>query len=169
MIKVTRSFTFDAAHRLPTHSGRCRNLHGHTYRVEVAVSIPDERLNSQGMIVDFGAMKRTIGAWINTNLDHKTILVRYDPLVKKLTAANGDHATPMYLTDSIPTAEEFAKMLLKTAQALLNGKRRRVSAVTVYETPLSWATATPQTVEAVVAGEIDEDEAVEEEGASVDP
>jgi len=32
---VTRSFTFEAAHQLPWHPGKCRDLHGHGYRLEV--------------------------------------------------------------------------------------------------------------------------------------
>jgi 6-pyruvoyltetrahydropterin/6-carboxytetrahydropterin synthase len=33
--RICRSFSFDSAHQLPNHDGKCRHLHGHTYRTEV--------------------------------------------------------------------------------------------------------------------------------------
>ena len=47
---VTRCFTFEAAHQLPWHPGKCRNLHGHGYRLEVTVEGP---VNDDGMVLDF--------------------------------------------------------------------------------------------------------------------
>ena len=38
MLTVTKSIKFDAAHVLTNHQGLCKNLHGHTYRVEVSVT-----------------------------------------------------------------------------------------------------------------------------------
>ena len=48
--RVTRSFTFEAAHRLPWHGGRCRDLHGHGYRLEVTVEGP---VDANGVVIDF--------------------------------------------------------------------------------------------------------------------
>jgi hypothetical protein len=55
--RVTRSFTFDAAHVLPWHPGRCRNLHGHTYRVEVSIEGP---LGPHGIVTDFADLDAVV-------------------------------------------------------------------------------------------------------------
>jgi len=47
---VTRTFSFEAAHQLPWHPGRCRRLHGHHYRLEVTVEGP---VGPNGVVVDF--------------------------------------------------------------------------------------------------------------------
>ena len=65
-VTVTRSFTFDAAHVLPWHPGKCARLHGHTYRVDVTVAGP---LDENGIVVDFGDIKTAAAAVIEP-LDH---------------------------------------------------------------------------------------------------
>ena len=57
---------FDAAHYLPKHTGKCNQMHGH--RWEAKVVIQTTRLNSQGMVVDFGDIKDIIN-----RLDHRTL------------------------------------------------------------------------------------------------
>ena len=52
---VTTSFTFEAAHQLPWHSGKCRNSHGHRYRLEVPVEGP---IGPNGMVLDFVEVQR---------------------------------------------------------------------------------------------------------------
>ena len=66
-VTVTRSFTFDAAHVLPWHPGKCSRLHGHTYRLEVSVTGP---LDSNGVVIDFGDIKKTVAAAVLDPLDH---------------------------------------------------------------------------------------------------
>ena len=74
---VSRTFTFEAAHQLPWHAGKCRNLHGHNGKAVITVETPS--LDALGMVVDFTEIKRVIGAWIDETLDHKMILHRDDP------------------------------------------------------------------------------------------
>lgn len=69
---VAREFTFDASHQLPNHNGKCRNLHGHTYTVWVAVSgpvHPHDGEPREGMVVDFGDLKQVMKSCID-KLDH---------------------------------------------------------------------------------------------------
>ena len=65
--KLSLDHSFDAAHRLPDHPGKCRNLHGHTWQVRVEVTV--DQLNKHGMVVDFGDLKRVI----DTEFDHQLI------------------------------------------------------------------------------------------------
>lgn len=66
-VEVTRIFTFDAAHRLEDYVGKCNNLHGHTYRLELTVrGVPDHR----GIVVDFGDLKAIFKEHYEPLLDH---------------------------------------------------------------------------------------------------
>ncbi len=90
--RVTRSFTFEAAHRLPWHGGRCRDLHGHGYRLEVTIEGP---LDANGVVIDFEDVKALV---------QREVIDRYD------------HA---YLNDLLdnPTAELIAHDIWKTLEA----------------------------------------------------
>jgi len=65
--RVTRTFTFDAAHVLPWHSGKCRNLHGHTYRLEVSIEGP---VGPQGMVTDFADLDEVVRREVVSRYDH---------------------------------------------------------------------------------------------------
>lgn len=69
---VCKMFTFDAAHYLPNYDGKCRNLHGHTWKLEVAVSNKEliREGSETGMVVDFAKVKGLVKARIIDRLDH---------------------------------------------------------------------------------------------------
>ena len=68
---VRRIFDFEAAHRLPNHPGKCRELHGHSYRLVVSVDRPvDPR---SGLAIDFSDLKRIVREEVVTRLDHKYV------------------------------------------------------------------------------------------------
>ena len=64
---VTRSFTFEAAHQLPWHPGRCRNLHGHSYRLEVTV---EGGVDENGVVLDFDDLKTVVQREVVDAYDH---------------------------------------------------------------------------------------------------
>lgn len=67
---MTKSFTFDAAHKLINYDGKCENLHGHTYKLEVSLEgDPDEN----GMIIDFTELKKVVEEKVIDVLDHSYI------------------------------------------------------------------------------------------------
>lgn len=110
---VTRSFTFEAAHQLPWHDGKCRNLHGHSYRLEVTVSGP---VGEQGIVVDFAEIRRAV---------EREILARYD------------HTYLNELLDN-PTAELIAEDCFKR----LHAAGLAVAHVRLWETADSWVDVT---------------------------
>ena len=55
--RVTCTFTFEAAHRLAWHPGKCRNLHGHSYRLDVSVEGP---LDANGVVLDFDTLQDVV-------------------------------------------------------------------------------------------------------------
>lgn len=67
-VLVCKEFTFDAAHHLHCYDGKCRTLHGHTYKLIIKTSgLP----NQYGIAVDFGDIKKLFNTKIKTKLDHK--------------------------------------------------------------------------------------------------
>ena len=60
---------FDAAHHLKNYNGKCANLHGHTYKVEVWVKGDSDQLNEAGILWDFGNLKKIIKTFDHQNLD----------------------------------------------------------------------------------------------------
>lgn len=94
---VRRRFRFEAAHRLPRHPGKCRELHGHSYELVVAVDRPVEP--ASGMAIDFSDLKRTVHDHVVEPLDHKLV----NDLIEN------------------PTAEEMAAWIWRRLAPLLPG------------------------------------------------
>ena len=67
-MRVKRSFSFEAAHKLPRHPGKCRNLHGHSYRLVVTVDRPVD--SGSGMAIDFSDLKGIVKTEVVDRLDH---------------------------------------------------------------------------------------------------
>ena len=65
---MTRTFRFEAAHQLPWHGGRCRNLHGHSYRLDVTVSGP---LGPNGIVLDFADLQAVVEREVVARYDHR--------------------------------------------------------------------------------------------------
>jgi 6-pyruvoyltetrahydropterin/6-carboxytetrahydropterin synthase len=82
---ISIEHTFETAHRLPQLNGKCTSLHGHSWRVTVVVTAPV--LAVDGTVVEFGVLKAGVRDWIDTYLDHGTMLGVGDPLVEPLIAA----------------------------------------------------------------------------------
>lgn len=77
VIKTTKSFTFDAAHFLPNHKGKCANMHGHTYSLEVTVVRNNGTLgiggSDEGMVIDFADLKAIVKTEVIDKMDHKVL------------------------------------------------------------------------------------------------
>lgn len=77
VIKVTKGFSFDAAHFLPNHKGKCSSMHGHTYRLEVTVVRGNGKLiesgSDEGMVIDFTDLKAIVKAEVIDKVDHKVL------------------------------------------------------------------------------------------------
>lgn len=87
------------------HSGKCRNLHGHS--VKACISIKQDQLDSQGMVCDFADVKACVEGYINEFLDHNFLLHKDDPIIPSLIANNEQFLS----LDEHPTAEVLSKML----------------------------------------------------------
>jgi 6-pyruvoyltetrahydropterin/6-carboxytetrahydropterin synthase len=109
MFQVTRELRFCYGHRLLNYNGKCRFLHGHNGRA--LITLAASNLDELGMVVDFSEIKRVIGGWIDSHLDHRMLLHKDDPLLAYLQA----QGEPVFVMDVNPTAENIARLIYKIA------------------------------------------------------
>jgi len=121
-VALTKSFTFDAAHHLHLYEGKCKNLHGHTYQLELTIS---GFVNEIGIAVDFDDIKTMYKSVIESKLDHR------------------------YLNEVLPpmntTAENMVVWMWEELDAFLTERGLknqgvRLEELVLYETPTSRAT-----------------------------
>jgi 6-pyruvoyltetrahydropterin/6-carboxytetrahydropterin synthase len=73
-VVIRKTFRFEAAHVLPHHPGKCARLHGHSYRVEVAVAGALQAAGpATGMVVDFDALAAVVRPHVVERLDHSSL------------------------------------------------------------------------------------------------
>jgi 6-pyruvoyltetrahydropterin/6-carboxytetrahydropterin synthase len=70
-LRVRRLFEFEAAHRLPNHPGKCRCLHGHSYKLWVTAERTIDP--ASGMAIDFSDLKRIVRREVVDQVDHKLL------------------------------------------------------------------------------------------------
>lgn len=106
---VTRSFTFEASHVLAWHKGKCSQLHGHGYKIEVTVG---GRPDADGIVIDFDKLADIVDIEVIAKLDHA------------------------HLNDAFenPTAENIAAWVFERLEEILPGLAR----VRLFETSNSW-------------------------------
>ena len=98
MTVVTKTVRFDAAHVLTNHAGLCKNLHGHTYRVDVSVADGGE--GGADMVIDFKDLKRISEEVVCARFDHSFI---YSEASEGETAENMARLFYEELKPRIPT------------------------------------------------------------------
>lgn len=132
----TRKIEFDAAHRVMEHESKCRMLHGHRYVIEATFEA--QALDVIGRVVDFGVIKQKLGAWIDDNWDHNTILHTKDELLGK--HIQQVTAQPVFYLPNNPTAENMAAYLLKEiCPVLFKEAGLQCVKIKLWETPNCYA------------------------------
>lgn len=108
-IRLTKEFSFEAAHALEGYDGACRHIHGHSYRLFVTVKgepIGDPAQSSYGMVLDFGDLKRIVNEQIVSRLDHAFVLRKSD-MSDRVIDGVGEIYNNILLTDYQPTCENM--------------------------------------------------------------
>ena len=109
MISVTKIFSFEAAHFLPNHEGKCKNVHGHNYKLEVTFSGDRELTGSnKGMIVDFSDLKEIVDNVIIDQVDH----INLNDIFANPTAENMVFAFSTWIQDGELTSLKLIKLKL---------------------------------------------------------
>lgn len=133
MTTVTKTVKFDAAHILTNHQGLCKNLHGHTYRVDVSVAQADGA--GGDMVIDFKDLKRIASEVICDRFDHAFIYNTEsagESEIAEVVVRNGMRAVPIPFRS---TAENLARLFFGELKERIPG----LSAVKVWETADSYA------------------------------
>ena len=122
MFEISVEYTFAAGHALRGYKGKCENVHGHNYRVQVMVN--GEQLDSTGLLMDFVDLRRGIKGLVEL-LDHRFLndLAPFDKVN--------------------PSAENLAKYFSDELEPQVRERGLQVQAVTVWETDTTSATYRP--------------------------
>lgn len=143
VISITRRLEFDSGHRIPNHDGQCRHLHGHRYAIEVTLTgeVADHPGKADdGMVLDFGDIKRLINQHIVELWDHAFLVAKEDASLVSFLASIPNHKT--VILEHVPTVENLAKTAFAILQPIFKqafGGRLELSALRLYETPNCWA------------------------------
>lgn len=114
--RITKIFTFDSAHNLIDYDGACKNIHGHTYKLEVTF---DGDLGLSGMIIDFHEI---------------------DQIVKEKILNEIDHCYLNEVFNFNPTCENIAIWIFEKIDLLINRDNCKLTKVVLWETPTSFVT-----------------------------
>ena len=106
-IRITKQFNFETGHALYGYDGKCRNVHGHSYKLSVTVigvPISDNNHVKFGMVIDFSDLKKIVKEDIVDVFDHATVFNKNTPHVE-LAKELSDRGHHVILVDYQPTSE----------------------------------------------------------------
>lgn len=108
-IRITKQFNFETGHALYGYDGKCRNVHGHSYKLSVTVigtPITDTSHVKLGMVIDFGDLKKIVKEEIVNKFDHATVFNKNTPHIE-LAKELDDRGHNVILVDYQPTSEQM--------------------------------------------------------------
>lgn len=118
-IRITKQFSFETGHALYGYDGKCKNVHGHSYKLSVTVigqPIEDSSNVKFGMVIDFTDLKKIVKDEIVDVFDHATVFNKNTPHVE-LAKELEDRGHNVLLVDYQPTSEmmviDFAEKIKK--------------------------------------------------------
>ena len=116
-IRITKQFSFETGHALYGYDGKCKNVHGHSYKLSVTVigtPISDSNNVKFGMVIDFSDLKKIVREEIVDVFDHATVFNKNTPHVE-LANELSNRGHHVILVDYQPTSEnmviDFAKKI----------------------------------------------------------
>jgi 6-pyruvoyltetrahydropterin/6-carboxytetrahydropterin synthase len=133
-MKVAKEFSWEMGHRLPFHQGKCKNLHGHSYRAIIEF---EGTVDENGMVVDFYAMKQMVQPVIE-QLDHAFVLHKGDTDISEFLKNQG---SKVCLLDFHSTAENLCTFLLSGISPSCPENIQSIT-VRLYETADAYAEET---------------------------
>ena len=131
-VGIYKEVQIDTSHRLLHYEGKCANLHGHRWKVEIWMEgEPDPATQ---IVIDYTLIKHTINKY-----DHQIILNRDDPMVSRIREFN-----PVITTPGDPTSEMMASLIRNDLNAICQeqGIRATVTKIRVWESPTAFAELT---------------------------
>jgi 6-pyruvoyltetrahydropterin/6-carboxytetrahydropterin synthase len=131
-VGIYKEVQIDTSHRLLYYKGKCANLHGHRWKVEVWME--GEPNPATQILIDYSLIKQVIDKY-----DHQIILNRDDPMVPRI-----EEFHPVISTLGDPTSELIAGIIRDDLHAICQkmGIKATVSKIRVWESPTSCAELT---------------------------
>ncbi|WP_054940792.1 6-pyruvoyl trahydropterin synthase family protein [Paenibacillus ihuae] len=133
-VSVCKIFTFDSAHQLVGHKGKCSNLHGHTYKLEVVLKgkpSTEAGHSDEGFVVDFSDIKAIVQQSLVDRLDHAFLAMGNEPVLETLQSSGSKVALLGFRTTAENMSAYVAYQLKQASLPLYSVK--------LWETPTSWA------------------------------
>jgi len=137
-VKIAKEFRWEMGHRLPEHTGLCKNIHGHSYRMVVELN---GEILKNGMIIDFYDLGKIVKPVLDS-LDHCFLVYSKDKIVLNFLKEN---KMKMVVVDYLATVENIcADITNKIISEFKKKKIKNISSISVkiYETPNSFAELT---------------------------
>jgi len=138
-IRITKEFHFEMAHALWNYDGKCKNIHGHSYKLFVTVKgEPIEDINNpkNGMVMDFGDLKKIVNNHIIDKHDHAIAINKNTPHAKLFES---EHSFDLIeYKDYQPTCEKMVEDFVEIIKKELPKNVELVS-IKLYETATSFA------------------------------
>ena len=138
-IRLTKEFSFEAAHALGGYDGPCREIHGHSYRLFVTIKgrpSADPQDPKQGMVMDFGVLKKIVNEEIISQLDHALVLrSTSDEKLRNILAEQFENVVEV---DYQPTCENMLEDFARRIMARLP-KGVTLHSLRLHETASSYA------------------------------
>lgn len=136
MFKISKEFSFDMAHLLDGHDGKCQNLHGHTYKLQVEIAGNlFESGAKKAMVIDFSDLKAVVKKAILDPIDHAFIYDKTSERESKIAKLLQDLDSKTFGVPFRTTAEEMARFIFNR---LKYDEKLAVSAIRLWETPTSF-------------------------------
>ena len=138
---ISKTIEIDMGHRVPNHKSKCKNFHGHRYKIEVGVDgkvIKKKGSSSEGMVIDYGDLKEILINKIHNVFDHGFVMYEYDEYHNIFTKFKKEGQN-IYFVPFIPTAENLADYWASLIVEPLRKKGIKLKFVKVWETPTSLA------------------------------
>lgn len=107
-VRLTKTFTFEMAHALFNYAGKCKNIHGHSYKLEVTViGQPKDKTTdpADGLLIDFGDLKKIVNKHVVDLFDH-ALVMKKDYSAELLTTLSANFELITYV-DYQPTCENL--------------------------------------------------------------
>ncbi|MCL3780207.1 6-carboxytetrahydropterin synthase QueD [Prolixibacteraceae bacterium JC049] len=138
-IRLTKQYDFEMAHALYNYDGRCRNVHGHSYKLSVTIigePLKDDTHPKNGMVMDFGDLKKIVQEDIVDSLDHALVTYKDAPQDKLLEL--GVMYERYHVFDFQPTSENLVIYIAEQIQKALP-ERVQLHSIRLNETTSSFA------------------------------
>lgn len=131
-MKIAKEFKWEMGHRLPFHEGKCRNLHGHSYKLRLEL---EGEMDKNGMVIDYYDVNELIRPLIE-QLDHSYLVCETDTeLIEVLDKLNSQKVVVPFQT----TAENITNYFLENISKQLEPQKIKKIKVRVYETENTYA------------------------------